>query len=503
MRITISTFLILTITLLTACGPTLPESADNNGRQANVKPEYDGAVLPPNVAPTNFMISEDGDEYVVHIFSKNSDEEIILGGNVVDIPLDEWRSLLTETKGDTVYTDVYVKKEGKWEKFNTIKNRIAEEDVDNYITYRLIEPSYEYYTTLTLNERNITNFDERIVYSNDMINSPGKMQCVNCHIPRNHNKDNQSNFHVRQTKGGTVIIQGDDVRKVNLKTDATLSAGVYASWHPEQNLIAYSVNKTGQMFHTRDVQKIEVLDFASDLILYDVEGNKVYSIDKEEDEFETFPSWSPDGKTLYYASAHFEQKTNSVERELTPQYQSLKYNIYSRPFDSSTRTFGPKEEVLRVDTLGKSAAFPRVSPDGRYLLYSMADYGQFHVWHKSSDLYVKDLQTNEVRALDAANTKSTESYHTWSSNGRWIMFTSRRDDENYTRLYISYFDKNGMAHKPFALPQRNPMHDTELLKSYNVPEWLVNPVGPSICELTDVISAEAVNAVYSGSALSE
>ena len=76
------------------------------------------------------------------------------------------------------------------------------------------------------------------------------------------------------------------------------------------------------------------------------------------------------------------------------------------------------------------------------------------------------------------------------------MFTSRRDDENYTRLYISYFDEQGIAHKPFILPQRNPLHDTELLKSYNVPEWMVSPVKPSITELTDVISSDAVDASY-------
>lgn len=496
MKTTLYILLILSMSLMAACEPSLPSSADANGKKANVKPEYDGAVLPPNISPTNFMVCEEADEYVAHIFSMKSEEKILLSGKVAHIPLKEWRQLLRDAKGDTVCTDVYVKKEGRWEKFNTIKNHIAQEEIDPYITYRLIEPSYEYYSTLTLNERNLTNFDERVIYSNDMMNSHGKMQCVNCHIPRNHYRDGRSNFHVRQTKGGTVIIQGDDVRKVNLKTDSTLSAGVYAAWHPEHNLIAYSVNKTGQMFHTRNRQKIEVMDYGSDLILYDVDKNKVYSIDRRKDEYETFPAWSPDGKTLYYASAHFEQQTNSVERELTPQFQSLKYNIYSRKFNASSLTFGKREKVVLADSLGKSAAFPRISPDGRYLLFSMGDYGQFHVWHKSSDLYVKDLVTGEVRPLEDANSKSADSYHTWSSNGRWILFTSRRDDDNYTRLYISYFDEQGIAHKPFILPQRNPLHDTELLKSYNVPEWMVSPVKPSITELTDVISSDAVDASY-------
>ena len=69
-----------------------------------------------------------------------------------------------------------------------------------------------------------------------------------------------------------------------------------------------------------------------------------------------------------------------------------------------------------------------------------------------------------------ANSAEAESFHSWSSNGRWIAFASRRLDAAYSRVFIAYFDRDGRAHKAFLLPQRDPDFNTVLLKSFNVPE---------------------------------
>lgn len=487
----------LILMLLVSCGASVPKEAAPKGCKAITVPDYDGATLPCNIAPTNFYIEEKGEDYVVRAYSSGSDKDIVVGGPSVRFPVEEWHELLAVSKDDTVFTDIYVKTDGVWYRYNTLKYRIAEE-ADPYVTYRLIEPSYVGYGALSLHERDITNFDERVLYSNKMVSKANDRQCVNCHIPQNYNREGRSTFHVRQAKGGTMFLDGGEISKVNLKTDSTLSPGVYAAWHPHLNLVAFSVNTTGQMFHTNDLQKIEVLDFASDIILYDVDENKVSKVVCETSDFETFPAWSPDGETLYYASAHFEQNTDNVQREVVGRYKSLHYNIYSRKFDAVKRSFGPETKVLDADSLGKSAAFPRVSPDGRYLLVSMGDFGQFHVWHKSSDLYVKDLVSGKLIPLDEVNTDRSESYHTWSSNGKWILFTTRRDDSNYTRLYMAHFGPDGRAGKPFPLPHEDPLHDMELMKSYNVPEWMVRPVEHDLVEITDVIMRDAKNAVYAG-----
>ena len=101
-----------------------------------------------------------------------------------------------------------------------------------------------------------------------------------------------------------------------------------------------------------------------------------------------------------------------------------------------------------------------------------------------------------MKNLRTINSKDVESYHSWSSNGRWILYTSRRDDGGYTRLYIAYFDKNGRAHKPFILPQKDPYFYDDYYKSYNVPEYMLEPVTITPQEFARHIDQEAQQAKF-------
>ena len=499
--------------LLLSCTPSLPTDVQQMTVEAPVVPAQDKATIPPNIAPLNFYIDVEADDYIAHIYNKHQ-HELILKGPDIDIPIDNWQQLLTDTRGDTLYTDIYILQHGAWMHYPTLRNFVAEEDIDPYITYRLIEPSYVTYEGITINQRNITNFDEEVIFSNSALADEDAGQCVNCHNYRNHNRTGDMQLHVREKLGGTLIVRNGQVEKVNLKTDSTLSAGVYPAWHPTLNLIAYSVNSTGQVFHTRDTQKVEVIELGSDLILYDIDHHRVYDIGSLPDEYESFPCWSPDGRYLYYTSAHYEQKSDDIDAELDSAYQSLKYNICRRAFDAKTLRFGPADTVFNARVLGKSASLPRVSPDGRYLLFGLADYGNFHIWHRSSDLKViktnyspsqemgedHEAKDGETCSMDAANSPAVDSYHTWSSNGRWLIFSSRRDDNNYTRPYITYFDRQGHAHPAFILPQRNPHFYHQFFKSFNVPEFMVAPVSVSRTTLLEAVQRDAIPAVFSGNA---
>ena len=486
------------------CAPSVPTSYKEAAGPVAVSPDNFGATLPPNIAPLNFHIMQgDASEAVTHLHSRNGGELIVAGWDVC-FKEDEWHQMLEQTRGDSLYCDIYLKAYGVWEHLPTQRFFIAEEEIDPYITYRLIRPSYVTYEELTINERCLENFDERVIYENIRFEDSEQGQCINCHMPHNWNREAQSQFHVRQNLGGTVFISGSDATKVNLKTDSTLSAGVYPAWHPTLNLIAYAVNETGQVFHTLDPQKIEVIDYASDLILYDLDANTVQHIDRTVSEFESFPAWSPDGRTLYYIAARYTPRAEDIDADLDSNYDQLHYNIYARDFDLQTRCFGPRRLVFDAESLGKSASVPRVSPDGKYLLFTLADYGQFHIWHKSADLQLLSLTPDPSpmdEAAEALNSPESESYHAWSSNGRWVLFSSRRDDGNYTRLYISYFDSKWRAHRPFRLPQRTADDDDLLLRSYNAAEFMVNPVQPTQRQLRKVIQSDARPAVYAGSAL--
>ncbi len=483
--------------LLAACtGKTykVPESSTPTNTEAHIYPDYTNTVVPPNIAPLNFMLEDSLATAVVVHFKGEKAGELTTGGEKdlkIDIDSTQWRKLLKDNKGSDITVTIYAEHENNWVKYNPYAISVAEEDIDSYLSYRLIEPGYELYRQLGLYQRNLTNWDVQTIYENNRRYENRHNHCINCHNYQNYSTKNML-FHVRASHGGTVIAQNGKAKKVQIKGDSILTSGVYPSWHPSLPLIALSTNKTGQAFHMKGRDKIEVIDEASDLLLYDVESGKIQLVLNEKKQLETFPCWSPEGDWLYYCVANEpapeeECPDSLLELKMIRHYNSLFYDIRRLPFDPKTRTFGPSELVVDMAGQQQSASFPRISPDGRYLLWAQAEFGQFHIWHKTADLWVKDLQTDSIYNLEEANSPEVDSYHTWSSNGRWIVFSSRRMDGNYTRPFIAYFDKNGKAHKAFCLPQHDPEHNIMLLKSYNVPELTKDAVRTTPESLKKVI----------------
>ena len=488
--------------MLAACGKNslkVPASYEELPEQACIYPDYKDIVVPENIAPLNFMV--EGAEGLVVVWKGEDGTSLTASGtDRIDMDSAEWRGLLTANAGRQVTVTVYTQTQDKWQKYAPHSISVAEA-IDPYLSYRLIEPGYELYRQLGIYQRNLENFEQRVVYENNRTYEEKNNHCINCHNFQNYNTDRML-FHVRANHGGTILIEKDKAKKIQIKDPNILAAGVYPAWHPRKNLVCFSTNKTGQTFHMYHQEKIEVVDTNSDLILYDADRNEVRNL-LCTDYLETFPCWTPDGNRLFFCAAYIPE-LNGIPDSLrapiiTANYTKIHYNLLSMAYDAEQDTFGIPRVEVDAEKRGRSITFPKVSPNGRYVLYAEGDYGQFHIWHKSSDLYVKDLQTDSCYALTEANSNDVDSYHSWSSNGRWIVFSTRRMDGNYTRSFIAYFDKDGNAHKAFCLPQRDPEDNILLLKSYNVPELSRNAVQVSEQTLREVIyETEAVPATYTG-----
>ena len=484
---------------LTSCSstPDVPTSYQQENRLPHITPDYTDVIIPSNIAPMNFAVQE-GTETVVARFTSAAGEFTYGDGNKVMIDEEDWKKMLEASKGGSIKVDVFAEINGQWKAFKSFNYNVAADPIDEYMSYRLIQPSYVAYEKLIIAQRNLTNFDEEVIYDNMLVSTEKDGQCINCHSYQNYRTDRMQ-FHMRQALGGTMIVDNGNIEKVNLKTDSTISAGVYPAWHPTLNLIAYSTNSTGQSFHTKDKAKIEVQDTKSDLILYDVEKNSVVTIANDSNELEVFPTWTPDGKTLYFCSAHFEYKNDSIaqETEMIQRYKECRYSLYKMAFDEKTHKFGPRELVYDAAHDSLSVTLPRVSPDGRYVYFALGQFGCFHIWHPDADIYALDTKTNTLTNLEAVNSDRAESYPVISSNGRWLMFESRRDDGNYTRPYIAYVDKNGKAHKAFELPQKDPNFYTFFLRSYNRPEFTIEPVKQTPQQFAEAAKKDAKPATYS------
>ena len=144
-------------------------------------------------------------------------------------------------------------------------------------------------------------------------------------------------------------------------------------------------------------------------------------------------------------------------------------------YDAGTGQWGKVDTVLLAEETGKSISFPEISPDGRYLMFCMADYGYFTIYSPSSDLYLMDLKTFDYSKLDI-NSPQVESYHSWSSNSKWFLFASKRIDGLNTMIFFSYLDDEGIAHKPVLLPQRDPEFYSTFIYNFNRPVFITEKV---------------------------
>ena len=511
--------------LLFSCEASLPDKFTETDMLPDIYPDYANVTVPVNIAPLTFQFDGKADHIVARMSA--SGEEIICGGDKVQPNSSDWQRLLQAAKGDSITVEVYVENNDHWKRFKPFSIYVSPDSIDPYISYRIIAPSYVTYEELTIRQRCLENYHESIIYDNMLTSENTKGQCINCHNYQQYNPDRMQ-FHARENLGGTIIAYDGTIQKVGMGNDSILSAGVYPAWHPWLDLIVYSTNKTAQIFHSVHRDKIEVFDSESDLIAYDVHKNEVTNIENDPNELECFPAWAPDGKTLYYCSAHFEYKDNIDKgKELITRIEEVKYNLYKKSFDPQTYAFGPRELVFdaAADTAltshpspltshlspltshpspltphpSQSATLPRISPDGRYLMFTLAPSGIFHIWHHDADLWLLDLQTGEARNIEEINSPDTESYHSWSSNGRWVVFSSRRYDGNYTRPFIAHIDSNGRGSKPFELPSADPDFHRKFLKSYNIPEFMLGPVTIRPQQFADAIRQEAKPVKYVGS----
>ncbi|MCF0183497.1 MAG: PD40 domain-containing protein [Bacteroidaceae bacterium] len=434
-------------------------------------PDYTDVTLPPNIAPCNFRVVDDvADEFVATLGDMvvaATDDGVVQWDSVA------WRQTLAANRGKSLAMHIFSHRPTGWVRHETTIT-VADEDIDRYLSYRLIEPGYELYRQLGLYQRDLTNFDEEPIVENNREFEGEHNHCLNCHNYQSYDT-RRFLFHIRGMHGGTMIVRDGVPTKVAIKHDSILGTGVYPTWHPTEDLIVFSTNQTGQTFHQYHRERIEVLDKKSDLLFYDIERNEVKHILRTDSALETFPCWTPKGDRLFYCEAKMPPMPAEMpDSMLTPwmvaHWDSLLYDVKSLAFDLRTRSFGAPRTEVSLAKDGFSASVPRVSPDGRYVLFTRGRYGQFHIWHLDADLWVKDLETDSCYALTATNSPDADSYHTWSSNSRWIVLASRRDDGNFSRAFIAYFDKNGVGHKAFMLPQEHPDHNTYRMRSYNVPE---------------------------------
>ena len=467
----ISLLLLLSLCVV-SCGNK--EARQQTEELPDIFPNYINVTVPCNIAPLNFMI-KNAHEIMAEIELPTGEHKVFGSGKYVNIPLKEWQDILRLSRGKDIEIIVsqWDDKHPEGIKYKPFTIHISEDVIDPWVAYRLIPPGYENFKDMGIYERQLTSFEQKPI----IVNKQNNKGCLNCHSFANYNPENFM-FHARGKNGGTVICHNGKIEKREIKKDMIMSA-TYNYWHPSSDYIAFTANITRQSFYGHSRDKIEVYDMSSDLFIYDVNNGKIIIDERFNDSinWETFPSFTPDGKTLYFCTA------KAVRMPM--EFAKLRYSIVRTSFNADGTLGETIDTVYSASAQGGSALTPRISPDGKYMMFALADCGAFHIHHKEADLKMVNLETGEMIPTDVLNTDDVESYHSWSSNGKWVIFSSKRVDTRYTRLFVTHWDGKAFT-KPFMIPAKNPENDIRLLCSYNIPEFIKQPVEISKDKIADL-----------------
>ena len=293
--------------------------------------------------------------------------------------------------------------------------------------------------------------------------------CVNCHTFANNNSMEML-LGVRSNAfgDGTLLVHGKEAKKLQAKFG-------YTAWHPSGRIAVYTTSIVRQFFHAAGPATRDAVDMNGDLAYYSFDAGTSKPLPRAAGErrLKSYPTWSPDGRHLYYCTAPLLWGDQSAVPPA--RYAEVKYDLVRIGYDVDKDEWSEPETVLSSAKTRLSVVMPRISPDGRFLLFCMCRYGCFPAFQSSSDLYMMDLSSGSYAKAEASSEES-ESWHSWSSNSRWIAFSSKRGSGHLTRCYFSYVDETGRTHKPFLLPESDPEFYQSSLRMINLPELVTTPV---------------------------
>ena len=444
---------------------------------AVIYPDYKGVTVPCNIAPLNFHYAMKGATTARTTFSCGG-KSVRISGLKVEWGLRRWKRFIAGA--DTVTVAAAVKAGGRtvtdsWQFF------VSPDKVDPYLTYRLIEPAYQMWDEVQIRERCIEDFSERPLCDHAHTDNA----CMNCHV-HGQQRGELSLFYIRGPHGGAILNRGGELRKLNLNAPGMLSGTVYGEIHPSGHFGVFSTNIVIPGLHAKAPGRMEVYDTASDLAVADFDENRILDLPHVagENKLETFPCFSPDGGSVFYCVAP------SVK--LPEELRTLKYSLVRAEFDSLTGQISESVDTIwSAERHNASVCHPKVSPDGKRVMYTVSEYGTFPINHSDCTLRVTDLETGEELSLDGVKGNGSDTWHSWSSDGRWFVFASKRGDGQYGKPWFCHLGPDGTPTKPFVLPQKSSTFYENNLKSFNIPDLGRDKVPFSIRDIPAIFSAES------------
>jgi len=175
--------------------------------------------------------------------------------------------------------------------------------------------------------------------------------------------------------------------------------------------------------------------------------------------------WSPDGKYIVFSRAEAREAHPANLPPAThandPNEVQIQYDLYRIPFNNGKG--GVAEPIRGASRNGMSNSFPKISPDGRWLVFVQARNAQ--LMRPDSQLYIVPVAGGVARRM-RCNTALMNSWHSFSPNGHWLVFSSKSRSP-YTQMFLTHIDSQGNDSPPIYID-----NSTASNRAVNIPEFV-------------------------------
>lgn len=353
---------------------------------------------------------------------------------------------------------------------------VSPDAADAAVVYRIVTPPFDRTKTPNMYIRRLDEKEDRPFLLSR------RQYCFNCHtFPPAGDTVDRIALQVRYV-GSEKSELPVYFAVVDLKTGKAVRADLpfkaqmttFMSWAPDGQRLAYSANQSLVTMRPVVHETQSAGEPESDIAVWDSRTNTTWLVPgaSEPETIEIFPCWTPDGKSIIFSRA-----PAGLHPALT------KYQLWIVALDGPNA--GKARPIPGAEAPDKSSYYARFSPDGKWFSFTRSDSGT--LIKSSSDIWIMraDL-TGGARPLESNVPHAADSWHSWSRNGRWLVFASKRDDGIYARLYFTHIGEDGRATPAVELPVgRLP------LASFNLPEFVPEPPAVSERALYDSIGVDS------------
>ena len=408
------------------------------------------------------------------------------------IPDNVWNRIRSAANGGAWATIEVrgIDREGLWSKgresvhcSQTVRLTVSDDPADDAIIYRLVSPPF-------INKKTPDMFVRKLDETHDrLFLSAHEQYCLNCHtFSSKSGTDGKLCLQVRYLGGRDVKnrvyfavydLNAQQGRRTVLPFEIQMTT--FMGWSPDGTKLAFSANQQIATFSPIVFETQWAGQPTSDIAVYDTERNDVVLLPGASgpEAIELYPCWTPDGKRIVFSSTRKGAHASKTKYDLC----EIRYgddddakaervcDCYHKPVGwVERRTADGKTHRER-----QSSFYARFSPDGKWLSWVQADHGS--LIKASSDVYLMRWRPRgEVKRLACNVPWAADSWHSWSSNSKWIVFASKRDDGIFARLYMTHIDDDGNASPAVRLP----LVDGDVRVSFNIPEFVAHV--PSVGE---------------------